>query len=40
MRIYVFGPYVGEDLDIIWEYIAANNFAAADRMIAKLFDVL
>ena len=39
MRIYVFGPYVGEDLDIIWEYIAANNLAA-DRMIAKLFDVL
>jgi plasmid stabilization system protein ParE len=26
------------DLDDIWEYIAADNIAAADRWIEKLFD--
>jgi len=26
------------DLDAIWEYIAADNIAAADRWVGKLFD--
>jgi len=35
---YVLGPDADLDLDAIWEYIAADNIAAADRRIAKLFD--
>jgi len=35
---YVLGPDADFDLDAIWEYIAADNIAAADRWIAKLFD--
>ena len=38
MSGYVLGPDADLDLDAIWEYIAADNIAAADRWIAKLFD--
>ena len=38
MSGYVLGPDADFDLDAIWEYIAADNIAAADRWIAKLFD--
>jgi plasmid stabilization system protein ParE len=35
---YVLGPDADLDLNAIWEYIAADNIAAADRWIGKLFD--
>lgn len=38
MSNYILGSAVERDLDIIWEYIAADNLDAADRWIAKLFD--
>jgi plasmid stabilization system protein ParE len=35
---YVLGSEAALDLEGIWEYIAADNLAAADRWIGKLFD--
>jgi plasmid stabilization system protein ParE len=38
MSEYVLSTGAELDLDEIWEYIAQDNIAAADRWIAKLFD--
>jgi plasmid stabilization system protein ParE len=38
MREYVLGSDAVLDLENIWEYIATDSTAAADRWIAKLFD--
>jgi toxin ParE1/3/4 len=38
MNNYVLGTGTEQDLDEIWEYIAEDNIAAADRWIGKLFD--
>ncbi len=38
MRKYVLGVGAEQDLDEIWEYIAEDNIAAADRWIQKLFE--
>jgi plasmid stabilization system protein ParE len=35
---YVLSADADFDLDAIWEYIAADNIAAADRWVGKLFD--
>jgi plasmid stabilization system protein ParE len=35
---YVLGFDAEADLDEIWEYIAADNVEAADRLIGRLFD--
>jgi antitoxin ParD1/3/4/toxin ParE1/3/4 len=35
---YVLGTEAEFDLDDIWEYIAADNIAAADRWIERLYD--
>ena len=40
MNGYVLSVDAEFDLDDIWEYIAADNIAAADRWIEKLFDTL
>lgn len=37
---YAFHPDAFADLDQLWEFIAANNVDAADRMIAEVFDTL
>lgn len=36
MRGYDFHPEAEDDLDAIWEYIAAGNPNAADRMIDQI----
>lgn len=38
MSEYVLSTGAELDLDEIWEYIAQDNIAAADRWIGKLFD--
>lgn len=38
MSGYVLSADADLDLDAIWEYIAADNIAAADRWVGKLFD--
>ena len=38
MNTYVLSTGADLDLDEIWEYIAQDNIAAADRWIDKLFD--
>ena len=38
MKEYVLSTGAELDLDDIWEYIAQDNLAAADRWIGKLFD--
>jgi plasmid stabilization system protein ParE len=38
MTGYVLGADSEFDLDEIWEYIAADNIEAADRLIGRLFD--
>lgn len=38
MSEYVLGADAVLDLEDIWEYIASDSLAAADRWIAKLFD--
>ena len=38
MTGYVLSPDAEQDLTEIWDYIAADSVAAADRWIAKLFD--
>jgi plasmid stabilization system protein ParE len=38
MKDYVLGVDASEDLEEIWEYIAADKIDAADRRIGKLFD--
>jgi toxin ParE1/3/4 len=38
MKAYVLSTGADLDLDEIWEYIAQDNIAAADRWIDKLFD--
>jgi plasmid stabilization system protein ParE len=38
MTRYIFGRDAAGDLDQIWDYIAKDNVAAADRLIAKLFE--
>jgi len=35
MTAYDFHPEAGTDLDEIWEYIAADNVDAADRLIMR-----
>jgi len=35
---YVLAPDVVQDLENIWDFIAADSMAAADRWIRKLFD--
>lgn len=37
---YAFHPDAFADLDQLWEFIAANNVDAADRVIAEVFDTL
>ena len=39
MSGYVLGAGADLDLDEIWEFIAADNVAAADRWVGELFDV-
>ncbi len=38
MSGYKLGRDVEQDLDDIWEFVAADNIDAADRLIAKFFD--
>lgn len=38
MTGYGFHPEARRDLDEIWEYIAADNLDAADRVIAEILD--
>ena len=38
MAQYVLSEGADRDLDAIWDYIAADNVAAADRWISTLFD--
>jgi plasmid stabilization system protein ParE len=38
MKEYVLSTGADLDLDDIWEYIAQDNLAAADRWIGKLFE--
>lgn len=38
MSKYVLSAGAELDLDEIWEYIASDNIAAADRWVARLFD--
>lgn len=38
MSDYVLGSDAVLDLEDIWDYIAADNVAAADRWAARLFD--
>ena len=40
MLTYDFHPDVRVDLDEIWQFIAANNPDAADRMIAKIVEAI
>jgi toxin ParE1/3/4 len=37
MSGYTFGPHAGDDLLALWEYIAADNPEAADRLIDTLY---
>src|SRR5580693_7450130 len=40
MITYDFHPGVRRDLDEIWDFIAANNPAAADRLISEIVDAI
>jgi plasmid stabilization system protein ParE len=40
MITYDFHPEVRRDLDEIWDFIAADNPAAADRLITEIFDAI
>jgi plasmid stabilization system protein ParE len=40
MIAYDFHPEVRRDLDEIWDFIAAENPAAADRVIAQIIDAI
>ena len=40
MVTYDFHPEVRVDLDEIWQFIAANNPDAADRLIAEIVDAI
>ena len=40
MTGYAFHPEARRDLDEIWDYIAADNFQAADRVIAEILNAL
>ena len=40
MIIYDFHPEVRRDLDEIWDFIAADNAAAADRLITEIIDAI
>ena len=37
MNGYTFGSHAGDDLLDLWEYIAAENREAADRLIDMLY---
>jgi plasmid stabilization system protein ParE len=37
---YAFHPEARRDLDEIWDYIAADNLEAADRVIAEILNAL
>lgn len=38
MKGFVLSPDAAQDLDDIWEYIAADSLEAADRLIGELYD--
>ena len=38
MSRYILGSEAAQDLEDIWDYIAGDSVAAADRLISKLFD--
>jgi len=38
MSGYILGRDVDQDLNDIWDYIAADNVEAADRLIARFFE--
>jgi plasmid stabilization system protein ParE len=38
VKRYVLSPDADQDLTEIWDYIAADSIAAADRWVGKLFD--
>jgi toxin ParE1/3/4 len=40
MSGYAFHPGARDDLDEIWDYIAADNLAAADRVITEILDAI
>jgi plasmid stabilization system protein ParE len=40
MSGYAFHPEAFTDLDNIWEFIAAHNIDAADRVLAEIYDVV
>jgi toxin ParE1/3/4 len=40
MTEYAFHPDARDDLDEIWDYIAANNPEAADRVITEILDAI
>jgi len=40
MTGYAFHPDARDDLDEIWDYIAANNPVAADRVITEILDAI
>lgn len=40
MSGYAFHPSACDDLDEIWDYIAADNLDAADRVITEILDAI
>ena len=40
MSSYAFHPEAFADLEEIWEYIAADNIDAADRVLAEIYSTL
>jgi plasmid stabilization system protein ParE len=38
MKRFLLAPEAAQDLNDIWDYIAADNLDAADRYIGKLYD--
>jgi toxin ParE1/3/4 len=40
MSGYAFHPSARDDLDEIWDYIAADNLDAADRVITEILDAI
>jgi plasmid stabilization system protein ParE len=40
MITYDFHPEVRRDLDEIWDFIAADNPEAADRLVAEIVDAI
>ena len=40
MKEFVLHPEAYEDIEEIWEYIAADNLTAADRIVEEIYDAI